>query len=108
MAVHVELNEANFDEEVLNADLPVLIDFWAEWCAPCKMVAPAVEEIAEEYNGKIKVGKLNVDVAAQVAARYGIRSIPTLMVFKDGRVADQVVGAVPKGQISSMVDKVIA
>ncbi|OGU72182.1 MAG: thioredoxin, partial [Ignavibacteria bacterium RIFCSPLOWO2_02_FULL_55_14] len=92
----VEVTDANFDTEVLKSDKPVLVDFWAVWCGPCKMIAPAVEEIAKEYDGKLKVGKLDVDNNQQVSMKFGIRSIPTLLIFKSGRVVDQLVGAVPK------------
>ena len=96
MAKPIAVTEATFDQEVLQAESPVLVDFWAEWCAPCKMIAPMVEELAQEYEGKIKFAKLDVDSAPQVAANYGVRAIPTLLIFKGGQPADQVVGAVPK------------
>lgn len=97
------ITDANFEQEVLKSNLPVLIDFWAEWCAPCRMIAPMVEEIAKEYDGKLKVGKLDVDSNPQVSMKYGVRSIPTLLVFRDGRVVEQIIGAVPKRQL---VDKI--
>ena len=100
----VEITDANFQKEVLNSDKPVLVDFWAVWCAPCKMVAPVVEELAKEYDGKLKVGKLDVDSNQEVSMKYGIRSIPTLMVFKGGKVVEQIIGAVPK---RNLVEKVI-
>jgi thioredoxin 1 len=100
----VEITDANFQKEVLNSDKPVLVDFWAVWCAPCKMVAPVVEELAKEYDGKLKVGKLDVDNNPEVSMKYGIRSIPTLMVFKGGKVVEQIIGAVPK---RNLVEKVI-
>ncbi|MCF7803460.1 MAG: thioredoxin [Candidatus Marinimicrobia bacterium] len=103
----VELTDDNFQNEVMESDVPVLVDFWADWCAPCKAIAPAVEEIANEYQGKAKVGKLDVDNNQQTAMNYGIRSIPTLLIFKDGEVAEQIVGAVPKKQLSSKLDSVI-
>jgi thioredoxin 1 len=90
------MTDANFEQEVLKSDKPVLIDFWAVWCGPCKMVAPVVEEIANEFNGKLKVGKLDVDSNPEVSMKFGIRSIPTLMVFKGGKVVEQIIGAVPK------------
>jgi thioredoxin 1 len=92
----IEMTDANFEQEVLKSDKPVLIDFWAVWCGPCKMVAPVVEEIANEFNGKLKVGKLDVDSNPEVSMKFGIRSIPTLMVFKGGKVVEQIIGAVPK------------
>jgi thioredoxin len=92
----VEGTDANFDQEVINSEIPVLVDFWAPWCGPCKMIAPLVEEIASEYQGKLKVVKLNTDDNQDVAIKYGIRSIPTLGIFKDGKVVDAVIGAVPK------------
>jgi thioredoxin 1 len=92
----IEITDANFDQEVLKSDKPVLIDFWAVWCGPCKMVAPVVEEIANEYNGRLKVGKLDVDSNPEVSMKFGIRSIPTLMIFKGGKVVEQIIGAVPK------------
>ena len=88
-----------FDRDVLQSDVPVLVDFWAPWCGPCRMVAPAVEEVASEFQGKAKVYKVNVDEQPEIAARYGVQSIPTLAIFKGGKVADQIVGAVPKTQI---------
>ncbi|MGH2574435.1 MAG: thioredoxin [Ignavibacteria bacterium] len=100
----IELTDTNFDQEVIKSELPVLIDFWAVWCGPCKIIAPYVEQIAQEYNGKIKVGKLDVDNNPQVSMTYGIRSIPTLLIFKNGKVADQIIGAVPKNMITSKLD----
>lgn len=99
-----ELTDDNFEQEVLKSDVPVLVDFWAEWCAPCRAIAPAVEEIAEEYQGKAKVGKLDVDSNPKVAVEYGIRSIPTLLVFKNGEIAEQIIGAVPKAQLVSKLE----
>jgi thioredoxin 1 len=97
-----ELSETNFEQEVLKATIPVLVDFWAVWCGPCKMIAPIVEELATEYEGKLKIGKVDVDSHQQIAMQYGIRSIPTLLVFKEGKVVEQLVGAVPK---KSLVEK---
>ena len=89
----MELSDANFEEEVLKESKPVLVDFWAVWCAPCRMIAPVIDEIAESYGGKIKVGKVNVDDNSKIPNQYGIRSIPTVLLFKDGKVAEQVIGA---------------
>ena len=103
----VEITDDNFDTEVLESELPVLVDFWAEWCGPCKMISPIVEEIASDYNGKVKVGTVNIDYNQQVAMTYGIRGIPALLVFKSGSVANQIVGAVPKNHITQILDEVI-
>src|SRR6266404_2721467 len=101
------VNDGNFDTEVLTASKsqPVMVDFWAEWCRPCHMLAPTVAEIAQDYAGKLKVTKLNVDEAMNSSTRYGIRGIPTLLVFKDGQVVEQIVGAVPKDQITKALDR---
>jgi thioredoxin 1 len=103
----LELTDSNFDELVLKSDKPVLVDFWAEWCGPCRMVAPIVSEIATEYDGKAVVGKLDVDSNPGVATRYGIRNIPTILFFKDGEVADKQVGAVPKSVLTSKIENLI-
>ena len=100
----IELNDDNFDEEVIKSNEPVLVDFWAEWCGPCKMIAPSVENISSEYEGKLKVGKLDVDSNPNVSSTYGIRSIPTLLIFKNGAPVDQIVGAVAQNVIESKVD----
>jgi thioredoxin 1 len=107
MSSPVELNDGNFESEVLKSDLPVLVDFWAPWCGPCKMVGPIVEEIAKDYEGKLKVGKLNVDENSQTAGQYGIMSIPNLLFFKGGKVVDQIVGAVAKQQFVEKLDKIL-
>jgi thioredoxin 1 len=101
----MDLSDQNFEGEVLKSLQPVLVDFWAAWCAPCRMLAPTVESIAEEYVGRAKVGKLNVDENTLVTSRYGIRSIPTLLLFKAGQVQEQVVGATSKDVISKLLDK---
>jgi len=100
----IELNDNNFEEEVIKSSDPVLVDFWAEWCGPCKMIAPSVENISSEYEGKLKVGKLDVDSNPTVSSTYGIRSIPTLLIFKNGAPVDQIVGAVGQNVIASKVD----
>ncbi|MDP3148752.1 MAG: thioredoxin [Ignavibacteria bacterium] len=102
-ALLVEGTDSNFDTEVLKSDLPVLVDFWAPWCGPCRMVGPIVEQLATEYQGKLKVVKVNTDENQSVAVRYGIRSIPTLGIFKDGKVVDSVIGAVPKQYLQEKV-----
>ena len=100
----VTVTDANFGTEVLEESLPVLVDFWAEWCGPCRMISPLVDEVAEQYRSRIKVCKVNVDDAAEVAKNYGVMSIPTLAIFKDGAVVDKLVGAVPKTSIVSKIE----
>ncbi|MCS4503744.1 Thioredoxin 1 [wastewater metagenome] len=100
----VSITDGNFEDEVLKADGPVLVDFWAEWCGPCKMIAPVLEQVAEEYAGKLKVCKLNIDDNPETAPKYGVRGIPTLMVFRSGDVADTKVGALSKAQLTQFVD----
>jgi len=104
----VELNSENFEAEVGKFTGTVLVDFWAPWCGPCRMVGPVVEELAKEYKGKAKVGKLNTDDAPDIASRFGIRSIPTLLFFKNGAVVQQLVGAYPKGKISEKLESALA
>jgi len=101
------LNDANFDREVLQSDLPVLVDFWATWCSPCKAIAPLIDTVADEYAGKIKVGKVNVDENPATPGKYGVRGIPTLILFKGGSVVDQVVGAIPKSQLDALIAKAL-
>ena len=103
----LQLTDDTFDELVVSSSLPTMVDFWAEWCAPCKAIAPVVEALAEEYVGKIRVGKLNVDENPKTASRFSIRGIPTLLIFKDGAVQEQIVGAQPKATIKQVLDKVV-
>jgi thioredoxin 1 len=100
-----EFTDANFQTEVVQSSVPVLVDFWAPWCGPCKMLAPTIDELANEYAGRIKVGKVNTDSARQVSIKHQIQSIPTLMLFKDGQVVARTMGAQPKQMIASMLDK---
>lgn len=99
--------DANFDTEALKSELPVVVDFWAAWCGPCRMIAPIIEELASEYEGKVKVGKLDVDENQQIAIRYGVRSIPTVLFLKDGAVKDQIIGAVPKSVFIEKLSKLL-
>lgn len=108
MSNALELSSASFDAEVLQSEIPVLVDFWAPWCGPCRMMAPVVDAMAAKYAGKVKVTKVNVDEAGDIAGRYGIRSIPTLMIFKGGAAVDTVVGAVPEAELAGRLDKVLA
>jgi thioredoxin 1 len=102
-----EVSDASFAQEVLQSKIPVLIDFWAPWCGPCKAIAPVVEELAGEYEGRLKVVKMNVDDNPQTPSQYGVRGIPNLIVFKGGQVAEQIVGAVPKAQLVKAIDRVV-
>ena len=104
----VKVDNANFDANVLQSKEPVVVDFWAEWCGPCKMIAPALDEIAAELQGKVKIAKLNIDENPELAAKFGVRSIPTLMMFKDGEVADMKVGAAPKTALASWISGKVA
>jgi thioredoxin 1 len=99
--------DANFDQEVLQSDIPVLVDFWATWCAPCKAIAPLVDTVADEYAGKVKVGKVNVDENQATPGKFGVRGIPTLILFKGGVVVEQIVGAVPKSQLDALIAKAL-
>jgi thioredoxin 1 len=103
----LSFSDTNFEADVLKSDIPVLVDFWASWCAPCKAIAPLVDTLAEEYEGKIKVGKVNVDENPATPSKYGVRGIPTIILFKDGKIMDQVVGAVPKAQLEALIKKAL-
>jgi thioredoxin 1 len=103
----IELTEINFKQEILDSSILALVDFWATWCMPCQMVGPVIEEIAKEYSGKIKVGKVNVDNAGSLAAKYSIMSIPALLFFKNGQVVDSVIGAVPKEFLINRINKIV-
>ncbi|MEE9145745.1 MAG: thioredoxin [Candidatus Binatia bacterium] len=107
MANIIQVGDDNFEEEVIRSKLPVLIDFWAPWCGPCKSIAPVIEELASEYEGKLKVTKLNVDDNPNTASRYGVRGIPNLLILKEGAVKEQVVGAVPKGRLVDAIEKIL-
>jgi thioredoxin 1 len=100
----LEFTDSNFEEKVLQSDKPVLVDFWAEWCGPCRMVGPIVEELAKDYEGKAVIGKVNVDNNPAISAQFGIRNIPTILFFKNGQIVDKQVGAVPKSVLSSKID----
>jgi thioredoxin 1 len=108
MSDHVlEVTDATFEQEVLEASLPVLVDFWAAWCAPCRTIGPIVEEIAEEYKDRVRVAKMNVDDNVNTPSRYGVRGIPALLLFKNGELVDQIIGAVPKTQVLSLLEKAL-
>ena len=102
--MEVKISDTNFKQEVLDSNIPVLVDFWAPWCAPCSMVAPAVEEIAKEYEGRLKVCKLNVDQGPNTASSYGIMAIPTLAIFKNAELVDKIIGVVPKAELESKIN----
>jgi len=108
MSQPIAVTDSNFQSEVIESKLPVLIDFWAAWCGPCRMIAPIVEELSSEYDGRAKICKLDVDTEQKTAAEFGVRSIPTLLIIKDGKVADQLIGAVPKEQITEKLDAALA
>ena len=103
----VQVNDKTFALEVLNADLPVLVDFWATWCGPCRSISPIVEELAKEFSGRVKVTKLNVDESPATPTQYGVRGIPTLILFKGGKIFDQIVGAVPKARLKALIEKAL-
>jgi len=105
--MEIVLNDENFEEEVLNSKLPVLVDFWADWCTPCLMVAPAIEEISRKYLGRLKVGKLNVDENPLTGAKYGIQSIPTFIFFKDGKLLDQTIGAISRAALEAKIGEIL-
>ena len=108
MAHPIVISDDTFDQEVIKSDIPVLVDFWAQWCGPCRMIAPAVGELAEEYNGRVAVGKLNIDENPDTPQKYGVRSIPTLLLFKDGKVVESTVGVAGKEQLAALLDKHVA
>ena len=108
MANTVEITDANFEAEVKNSTTPVMVDFWAPWCNPCKMIAPMVERLALEYAGKIKVGKMDIDVHSNTPSAFGVRSIPTLLFFKNGQMVEQIIGVVPEAQMKKVIEKVVA
>src|SRR5258708_7484376 len=104
----VILSDSGFDTDVLKSSIPVMVDFWAEWCGPCKMLGPTIDQLAGEYDGRIKIAKLNVDDNPSTASRFGIRGIPAMLIFKDGKVQEQLVGALPKDKIAGTLDKYVA
>jgi len=107
MAKPIEVNDGDFDDQVISSQIPVLVDFWAEWCGPCKMIAPIIDELADQYEGDVKFTKLNVDLNPEISAKFGIRSIPTILMFKDGSPVDQIVGSQPKSNIESRIKEIL-
>ena len=103
----VQVNDKNFASEVLNSELPALVEFWATWCGPCRSISPIVEDLAKEFNGRVKVSKLNVDESPATTSQYGVRGIPTLILFKSGKIVDQIVGAVPKARLKALIEKAL-
>lgn len=101
----IHVSDSNFETLILKSEVPALVDFWASWCAPCRAIAPIVDEMAAQFNGKVRIAKLNVDDNPATPGKYGVRGIPTLILFKDGKVVDQLVGAVPKNQIKELIEK---
>ncbi len=108
MGEPIEVSESTWDDEVINSELPVMVDFWAEWCGPCKQIAPAIHDLALEYDGKLNVAKVDVDSAPNIAMKYRVSSIPALIFFKGGQPVDQIIGAVPKGALKKKIDAVLA
>jgi len=106
-SIPVHVNDKNFASEVINSDIPVLVDFWATWCGPCRSISPIVEELAKEFSGRVKVTKINVDESPATPSQYGVRGIPTLILFKGGKILDQIVGAVPKARLKAMIEKAL-
>jgi len=107
MSKPIEVTEETFEQEVINSKVPTVVDFWAVWCGPCKVIAPYMEEFASKYDGKVKVAKVNVDNSPNIAVKYGIRSIPTVIFFKDGKMVDQIIGNSPKSQFQERIDKLV-
>jgi thioredoxin 1 len=103
----LQVNDKNFTAEVLQSDIPVLVDFWATWCGPCRAISPIVEELAKEFSGRVKITKLNVDENPSTPSQYGVRGIPALILFKEGKVLDQIVGSVPKGRLKALIEKAL-
>ena len=103
----VHVNDKNFSSEVINSDLPVLVEFWATWCGPCRSISPIVEALAKEFSGRVKVTKLNVDESPAIPSQYGVRGIPTLILFKSGKILDQIIGSVPKARLKALIEKAL-